>query len=48
MNRPNVVKTVAIAVIVTARSGARSYPWISLRFLEGRWEGKQLASREKA
>jgi hypothetical protein len=40
MNKPNVVRIVAIAGLVAAVAGGQPDPWAALRFLEGKWEGK--------
>ncbi|MBI2679989.1 MAG: hypothetical protein HYX25_03155 [Candidatus Solibacter usitatus] len=40
MNKPKVIRFVAVALLVAGSSGAQSDPWDILRFLEGKWEGK--------
>jgi hypothetical protein len=40
VNKPLFVRAVAIATLAVTNAGAQSDPWVGLRFLEGKWEGK--------
>ena len=40
MNKPKIVRIVAIAMLAASGAGAQSDPWTALRFLERKWEGK--------
>jgi hypothetical protein len=39
MNKPIFVRVTAMAMLAV-NAGAQSDPWVALRFLEGKWEGK--------
>jgi hypothetical protein len=40
VNKPNIVRLAAIAVLAVVVTGAQADPWAALRFLEGKWEGR--------
>jgi hypothetical protein len=40
VNKPLFVTAVAIATLAVSNAGGQSDPWVGLRFLKGKWEGK--------
>ena len=40
MSKPLFIRAVAIAMLAASNAEAQSDPWVGLRFLEGKWEGK--------